>query len=455
MSHRNNSRRDFLKSSAVLAAGTAVASSLSIARGAHAAGSDVMKVAVIGCGGRGSGAVGDMLNAAENLGNKIQLVAMADAFEDRARSSLERLRKQFDKDDMKAKFGERIAVTDDRIFTGFDGYKKAIAAGVDMVILATSPGFRPIHFQAAVEAGKNVFMEKPCCIDAPGYRTLVAAAKMADDKNLKVGVGFQRHHDQGYIETMQRIHDGMIGDLVECRAYWNGSGIWFRDRTPEMTEMEYQMRNWYHFVWLCGDNICEQHIHNLDVCNWAKRAHPVKANGMGACVQRYKNRTAEKGKGQIYDQHYVEFTYPDGTKMISQCRHMGNCWNSVSEYVVGINGDGNPANSLKTRDGKEWKYQAPKGKKLPPPMVQEHMDLQNAIYKNEKYNEAHNGASSSMTAVLGRMATYSGKEVTWDDAVAKGPSEMPEVFAFDAKPKALPDAEGNYPIAVPGVYKPY
>ena len=451
-SHSVPSRREFLRGSAAVAAGAALVGGLNISRSAHAAGSDVLKVALVGCGGRGKGAASDLLNAAENLGNKAKIVAVADAFQDNAEKAVPMLAKQFP---------NNIDVPAERIFSGFDAYQKAIACA-DMVILATSPGFRPIHYKAAVEAGKNIFMEKPCCIDAAGYRMLLEGNKIADAKNLKVGVGFQRRHTPSYVETVKRIHDGAIGDLLLLRAYWNGGGIWFRDRKPEQTEMEYQMRNWYHFVWLCGDNICEQHIHNLDVCNWAKNDHPVEANGMGYCIQRYKNRTKEKGKGQIYDNHFVEFTYKDGSKMYSQCRHIPNTWGGVFEYVYGNKGESNCNGSIKPAGGEEWKYQnanadKAKGKKKGglSSMVQEHMDLQNAIFKNETYNEGHHGATSSFTAVLGRMATYSGQVVKWDDAAAKGPSEMPDQFAWDAKPKALPDADGNYPIAMPGQYKPY
>jgi predicted dehydrogenase len=449
------SRRDFLKGSAVVATGAALAGGLNIARSAHAAGSDVLKVALVGCGGRGKGAASDLLNAAEALGNNAKIVAVADAFQDNAEKAVPMLAKQFN---------DKIDVPADRIFWGFDAYQKAIACA-DMVILATSPGFRPIHYKAAVEAGKNIFMEKPCCIDAAGYRMLLEANKIADEKNLKVGVGFQRRHTPSYVETVKRLHDGAIGDLMLLRAYWNGGGIWFRERKPEQTEMEYQIRNWYHFVWLCGDNICEQHIHNLDVCNWVKGDHPVEANGMGYCVQRYRNRTKETGKGQIYDTHFVEFTYKDGSKMYSQCRHIPNTWGGVFEYVHGTKGESNPKDTIKLANGEEWKYQDPiaeggdtkgKGKKkVIPAMVQEHKDLQNAIFKNEKYMEGHHGATSSFTAVLGRMATYSGQTVKWDDAAAKGASEMPERFAWDAMPKCVPDQDGNYFIPTPGQYKPY
>ncbi|MGO9113400.1 MAG: gfo/Idh/MocA family oxidoreductase, partial [Thermoguttaceae bacterium] len=226
------------------------------------------------------------------------------------------------------------------------------------------------------------------------------------------------------------------------RVYWNGDGIWFRDRVPSETEMQYQVKNWYHFAWLSGDNICEQHVHNLDVANWVMGGHPVEANGMGSCVRRYKGRDPKKGMGQIFDNHFVEFTYKNGTKMYSQCRHIPNTWGGDGEKVHGTKGSGGVGGR-----GPELKYSNP--------YEQEHYDLLQAIRNNEKRNEGWYGATSSFTAVLGRMATYSGQLVRWDDLVAKGGTEMPDVLAWDANPKVMPDKNGYYEIPVPGVYKPY
>jgi myo-inositol 2-dehydrogenase / D-chiro-inositol 1-dehydrogenase len=435
MSSNKPSRRDFLKGSTAAVAGLTLAGSLSVARGAHAAGSDQLKAALIGCGGRGNGAANDCLSASEKSSVKVKIVAVADAFEPQAKHAASWLNREF-----KAK--GQADVSPDRVFVGLDAYQKAIDCGIDLVITATPPGFRPMVYEAAIKAGKHVFMEKPCCTDAPGYRKLVAANKMADEKGLKVGVGLQRRHEAGYLGGIRDIRDGKIGDFVFSRVYWNGGGIWFRDRNPDMTEMQYQVNNWYHFIWTCGDNICEQHVHNLDVGNWVKGDHPVEANGMGSCLQRYNGRDPKKGMGQIFDNHFIEFTYKDGTKMYSQCRHIPNCWGGVSEAIHGTKG----IMGVSGR-GPELKFGNP--------YQQEHYDLLEAIAKNEKYNEGHYGATSSFTAVLGRMATYSGQAVRWDDAVAKGPDEMPEKLAWDADPKAMPDKNGNYPIAVPGVYKAY
>ena len=427
------SRRDFLKGSTALAAGAALTGPLSIGRSAHAAGPEQIKVALIGCGGRGTGAAVNCLNVKDD----IKLVAVADAFEDNAQRALGNIKRQH---------ADKVDVPPDRVFAGFDAYRKAIDCGVDMVILATSPGFRPIHHAAAIKAGKHVFMEKPCCTDAPGFRMLMETNKLADEKGLKVVVGLQRRHDPRYQETIQRIQDGALGDLMLLRAYWNGGGVWIRGRKPEQTEMEYQMRNWYYFVWLCGDHICEQHVHNLDVVNWARGDHPAEANGMGGRQVR-----TQKDTGQIYDHHFIEFTYADGTKMYSQCRHQPNTWSNVSEAALGTKGDSNCNGSIKGAN--PWSYS---GKPVNP-YDQEHVDLIAAIRNNQKLNDGWHGATSSFTAVFGRMATYSGKVVKWDEAVAKGPEEVPYgvELSFQTKPPVVPDADGNYPVAQPGVYKPY
>jgi len=263
----DTTRRDFLKTGS--AAGLSLAGGLSLARSAHAQGSDELTFVLIGCGGRGTGAAVNNLSSCKGT----KLIAVADAFEDRAKGSLGQIKRRHE---------DQVDVPDDRVFSGFDAYKKAIACDPDIVMLATPPGFRPIHYKAAIEAGKHVFMEKPCCVDAPGFRTLMEANKKADDSGRKVVVGLQRRHQQGYIDNVKRIQDGAIGDFVFSRVFWNSGGVWTRERQPDQTEMEYQMRNWYYFNWLCGDHICEQHVHNIDVSNWVKDAHPVEANGMAA-----------------------------------------------------------------------------------------------------------------------------------------------------------------------------
>lgn len=417
--HETNStsRRDFLKTTTVAAAGTALAGGLSIARSAHAAGDEQIKIALVGCGGRGTGAADNCLS----VDNKIKLVAMADVFADRLKGSLNAL---------KNGRGGQVDVPPERQFVGFDAYQKAIDSGVDIVLLCTPPGFRPVQYSAAIKAGKHVFMEKPCCVDAPGFRLLMDANKLADEKNLRVAVGLQRRHSNEYRLKIKQLHDGAVGDLILLRGYWNCSmfsdGFGGRGNAPEM---EFQLRNWNFFRWLSGDHIVEQHVHNIDVCNWAKNDHPVEANGMGG-------RGARKN-AQIFDHHMVEFTYKDGSRFLSECRQMGGCWDSVTEIVHGSKGV------------------MPLGGNGSDGYVNEHADLIAAIRKGGMLHDGWHGATSSMTAVFGRMATYSGRVVHWDDAVAKGPNELPEKLALDANPPQMPDKDGSYPVPVPGQYKPY
>lgn len=437
MKDQNITRRNFLKTTSTSVVGGTLLGALSIERSAFAAADDTLKIALIGCGGRGSGAADHALNAA-GAGGK--LIAMADAFGDRLKGSLSQL---------KNAHKEKVAVPEDRQFIGFDAYKKAIALA-DVVVLATPPGFRPIHFEEAVKQGKHVFMEKPVAVDAPGVRKVLTAAAEAKSKNLKVGVGLQRRHQAGYLETIKRLQDGAIGDIVAARAYWVGSGVWVRSRKElekklgrVPTEMEYQMYNWYYFNWLCGDHIVEQHIHNLDVINWVKGGHPIRAQGQGG-------REVRKGidHGEIYDHHFVEFEYADGSRMLSQCRHIEGCWSSVSEHVQGTKGSCDiSGHVIRSKGEKSWKF---KNEVAIDPYQQEHNDLFDAILNDKPYNEAEYGATSSMTSIMGRMATYSGKMIEWDEALKSKLDLMPKNFAWDAPAPVLPDANGLYQIAVPG-----
>ncbi|MEX0977804.1 MAG: Gfo/Idh/MocA family oxidoreductase, partial [Pirellulales bacterium] len=372
-------------STAAIVGGT-LAASLSIARSAHAAGDDEIKIALIGCGGRGTGAA----NQALRTNGKVKLVAMADAFGDRLEQSYKQLEKQ---EGLQGK----LDVPQERRFVGLDAYAKALDAGPDLVILATPPGFRPGHFEAAVNAGKHVFMEKPVATDAPGVRRVLAAAEESMRKKLGVGVGLQRRHQAQYLETINRLHDGAIGEITDLRVYWNGTTPWVHSREDleakagrKLSEMEYQMRNWYYFTWICGDHIVEQHIHNLDVGNWLKNAYPVKANGMGGCQVR-------KGKdyGETFDHHAVEFIYADGSRMFSQCRHIPGCWNSVSEHAQGTKGTADISGAMIHGGGDAWRYRGPK----PDPYQVEHDDLFASIRAGSPINETEQGAKSTMTAI--------------------------------------------------------
>jgi predicted dehydrogenase len=440
------SRRNFLRSSATAAAGASLLAGLSPVRAAHVTADETIKLGLIGCGGRGRGAA----EQAMNTEGPTRLVAVADAFGDNLGSGLEALKRAH---------GDKVDVPTERQFVGFDAYQKVLEQDVDLVILATPPGFRPLHFEAAVNAGKHVFMEKPVAVDAPGVRRVLEANRIAKSKNLAVAVGLQRHHEPIYIETIKRLQDGAIGRIIATRAYWNGDSPWVRTRQEGQTEMEYQMRNWYYFNWLCGDHICEQHIHNLDVINWLMGGPPAVAQGQGG-------RQVRTGKeyGEIYDHHFVEFTYEkDGerTLMLSQCRHIGNCWNSVSEYAHGTEGscDIGDGRIYDAKGNITWAFPRRDSNNKPVSLhnghQDEHHDLFAQIRRGEIPNEGDYGALSSMTSVLGRMATYSGREIRMDEALASElvVSPVDQFHSFDDTPPVLPNADLTYAIPMPGKAK--
>jgi len=430
----SQSRRNFVKKSSILAGGVLAAPLLSRAYNSNKAG-DVIKIALIGCGGRGTGACVQALSTKQN----IQLVAMADAFRDRLDDSLKNIN-----DEIEDK--SRIQVKEEHKFIGFDAYKHAIELA-DVVILTTPPGFRPIHFEEAVKQNKHIFMEKPVATDPAGIQRVLAAAEIAKQKKLNVVVGLQRRYQTSYREVMKRVQDGMIGDVVSAQAWWNNDGVWVHPRQAGQTEMEYQMRNWYYFVWLCGDHINEQHIHNIDVINWVMNSYPVKAQGMGGREVR-----VGKDYGEIFDHHYVEFEYANGVIFNSQCRHQKGTASKVDEYITGTKGrvffDAARITDLKG----SVIYQFDKQKNENKPYQNEHDELFAAIAKGEyKFWDAERGAKSTMTSLLGRMATYSGQVVDWNKAINSGISVMPKTFAFDAQPPVLPGPDGMYAAAIPGV----
>jgi predicted dehydrogenase len=377
----------------------------------------------------------------------VKLVAMADAFKDRLDSCYQTLNSDDASEGSGIKGGvkSKIDVPEERRFVGFDAYKKAIPLA-DVVILATPPGFRPIHFEEAVNQNKHVFMEKPVATDPAGVKKVLEAAAIAKQKKLNVVVGLQRHYQNSYRELFKR--KALIGDITSAQAWWNNDGVWVNKRQPNQTEMEYQMRNWYYFNWLCGDHITEQHIHNIDVVNWFKGGYPVKAQGMGG-------REVRKGKdhGEIFDHHYVEFEYADGSILNSQCRHIPRTMSKVDELIVGTKGR-IYFGDARIVDGKgKPVYQFDK-KSENNPYQTEHDELFAAIAKGEyKFADAENGAYSTMTSILGRMATYSGQVIDWDKALNSGISLQPKVYDWNAAPPVLPNADGYYPIAIPGVTK--
>jgi predicted dehydrogenase len=434
----HDKRRDFVKQGSMLAGAIAAAPLISNAN-FFSGSDDVIKVAVIGCGGRGTGAAVQALMSKQN----VKIVAMADAFKDR----LDECYKNVADELANAGAGTKgtLDVPEERKFVGFDGYLKAIPLA-DVVILATPPGFRPIHFEEAVKQGKHIFMEKPVATDPAGVQRVLAAAKIAKQKKLNVVVGLQRHYQDSYRALFAKKN--MIGDITSMQAWWNNDGVWTRPRKAGQTEMEYQMRNWYYFVWLCGDHITEQHIHNLDVINWFKGGYPVKAQGFGGRQVR-----KSKEHGEIFDHHYVEFHYADGSILNSQCRHMPGTSSKVDELLVGTKGkiycDAARITDLR---GKTI-FQFDKSKERNPYQT-EHDELFAAIAKGEyKYADAENGAYSTKRSILGRMATYSGQIIDWDKAINSGLNLHPSVYAFDAAAPVNPGPDGFYPVPVPGVTK--
>jgi len=291
-------------------------------------------------------------------------------------------------------------------------------------------------------------MEKPVATDAPGVRRVLAAVRESKRKNLMVGVGLQRRHEPQYMETMKRVHDGAIGDVILSRVYWNGGSIWYRNRTPNQSEMAFQCNNWYHFNWICGDQIVEQHIHNLDVGCWAKNAYPVKCNGMGG---REMRMGGDATKSQINDHTFCEYTFADGTKMYSQGRHLAGGWNNVSEALHGTNGTAVPDGSIDGPNAWRFEGESPSGHQ------QEQHDLIEALMRGEIYNEGEYGAHSTFTAILGREACYSGKELKWDDLLARGRDLAPgiDTYTMDSVPPTAPGEDGKYPVPEPGKYNPF
>jgi predicted dehydrogenase len=399
------SRRAALQAAGVVGGGILAGS-----RAAHAQSpsSDVIRVGLIGAGGRGTGALQQTLSVP---GSNVKLTAVADAFEDRIEAALKAVESMKDK----------IDCPEDRRFKGLDGYQKVIE-NCDLVILATPPGFRPFHFDAAIKAGRHVFMEKPICIDSFGARLCLEAAKMADEKRLKVVVGLQRHYDDRYRQTVARVREGLAGDIIAGQIFWNGDRPWYKNRKPGMSELEYQVYNWGHFNWLCGDHIVEQHVHNIDVVNWATKGHPLRARGMGG----RQVRTDAKW-GNIFDHHAVQFEYADGFMCFSECRQIDGCANDVSEHVYGTDGSCHMDGGNWRIVGKNaWKHDGANND----PYQTEHDDLFASIRSGNLLNEGQMVAESTMSAILGRMATYTGKVVTWDEALASNDVWGPEKLEF-------------------------
>ncbi len=433
------SRRGFLKSSSLLAAGAAVGPYVITT---HAANEDPIRIGLIGCGGRGTGAVLDALGAATKViypsagyhtedvaagaavtNKNIEVVALADVFEDRLSNCREQL----------GKLG--VNIPKDQCFDGFEGYKKLLAIDkINYVIQATPPHFRPMHLKAAVEAGKHVFIEKPAAVDPTGVRMVMEAGEIAKKKGLGIVAGTQRRHMKGYNETIKRIQDGAIGELVCLRSYWNGGVIWVIERKDGMSDMEWQLRNWNYFTWAGGDHIVEQHLHNLDVMNWVAGTHPIKAYGMGGRQGR-----PNKTYGHIYDHFAIEYEYPNGMRMFSQCRQMNGCEGKVEEAAVGTKGTSNCATWIRPKEGQVWRFRDQEVNAY----HQEHQDLIASIRAGKPLNEAQAVAESTLTAIMGREAAYTGQTIEWDKAIAAKQRLGPTKYELGSLPFPEVPMPGN------------
>ena len=367
-----------------------------------------LKAGVIGCGGRGSGAIVDLLNAA----NGIKVVALGDTFADRLQNLKKNLAEKHNQ-----------VVADENCFVGFDAYKKVIDSGVDMVVIATPPVFRPVHFQYATEKGVHSFLEKPIAVDPKGYRMIMATAKQAQAKGLSVVTGTQRHHQRPYVEAFQKIQQGLIGEITGGNVYWNQGMLWYKERQNGWSDMEWMIRDWVNWKWLSGDHIVEQHVHNIDVFLWMSGLKPVKATAFGA---RHRRIT-----GDQYDQFSVDFEMENGIHLHSMCRQIDGCSNNVSEFIQGTKGSWNSANhEIKDLAGNViWKFDAEAEKAAHTqtnPYVLEHVDWVNHIRKGTAHDEATACAISCLAGVMGREAAYSGATVTWDEMSASNLDYMPE-----------------------------
>ena len=430
-------RRNILQSGSGIAAATA----FTIIRPelVRGAGKEKLKAGLVGCGGRGTQAVIDMMRGTEN----VEIVSMGDIFEDKLEASLANMKKQPDAD----KFIDRIKVDAEHRFVGFDAYKKVLASDIDYVMLATPPGYRPMHFEAAVEAKKHVFCEKPFGVDPVGVKRFMAAAKKSEELKLTVMSGAQRRNDKGYMETVDKIHNGALGDVLATYAYWVGTPVFpiktKQDRKPDWGEMAWQHRQWYSFVWICGDQIVEQHLHNIDVCNWVMGTHPVECVASGGAAWRPKDDP--EFYGNIFDHISSDFVYPNGVHMSSYCRQFpkGSAEN-VSELIIGSKGR---SNGYDLSGAAQDPRTARRGDPRQGPYVREHTAMLASIRGDGPYvNHGMTVAETTMTCIMGREAAYSGQKITWDMMMNSQLDLQPKQFDYDIKLDVAP-------LPVPGVYK--
>lgn len=425
MNQSKSSRRRFLSTSTTAAAG-ALAAQLVVPRAVRAAGSDHVKVGLVGCGGRGTGAAQQALSADKGA----QLTALADLFPDQLERALANIRKSHEK---------QVKVTPETCFSGFDAYKQLIDSGVDVVLLCSPPGFRPAHLAYAVEKGKHVFTEKPMAVDIPGVHSVLATLEKAREANVSIVAGFCYRYSYPERELFKRVHDGAIGKVHTVYGVYNTGSLWSKPRKPEWTDMEWQIRNWLYFTWLSGDHIVEQHVHNIDVANWVLGGHPIRANGVGGRQSRL-----DPSYGHIFDHFCVELEYPNGARVMSMCRQQDGTARYVGERIAGTRGVLDTTDRTAALTGaKSWTYEAPEPRVNP--YVQEHADLLAAIRGNKPLNEGRQVAESTLTAIMAREAAYTGQVITWDEILASDLDLTPGPMAFGPVP--VP------PVAQPGVTK--
>ena len=385
-----------------------------------------IRVGLVGCGGRGTGAAKDCMTAAEG----IELVALGDLFPDRLASCRQNLVQMATED---PRLKPMIKVDDSRCFTGFDAYTRVLAADIDLVILATPPGFRPAHLAAAIAAGKPVFMEKTVAVDPTGVRSVMASADLATQKKLAIVAGTQRRHDPGYRAVIERLHGGAIQHVVAGEVMWNQGGLWMNARKPEWSDTEWQLRNWLYFTWLSGDHICEQHIHNLDVANWVMKAHHIKAVGVGGRQWR-----TDPAYGHVYDHFAIDFEYPNGAHITSICRQIDGTASYVGEHFIGSAGNSDAHTFIEGATPFKVDATGPRVN----PYVQEHTDLITSIRAGQPLNEGRQVAESTLTAIMGREAAYTGQVITWDELLNAEQNLMPPQLALGPLPVS--------PVAMPG-----
>jgi myo-inositol 2-dehydrogenase/D-chiro-inositol 1-dehydrogenase len=419
-----HSRRTFLKNAGAAAVATTVASRFESIPGAYAAGSDEIRIGLVGCGGRGTGAAMNALQSAQG----VRLVAMADAFPDRLETSRKLLTDRA---------GAGMAVTDDHTFTGLDAYQKLLQTDVNYVILATPPGFRAMHIKAAVAAGKNVFAEKPVAVDAPGVRACIETAEEVTKRGVALVAGTQYRHFTPYLESMKRIHGGQIGKLVAGRCYYNTTGLWSKERQPSWSDLEFQMRNWLYYTWLSGDHIVEQFIHNIDAMVWGFDGHPVRAVGSGGRQTR-----TEPIYGHIFDHFAIDYEFADGAHCMAMCRQQDGCEKKIANEFVGTKGTAFVLPQYYITGEQPWRLDQSVTTELANAYVQEHTDMIASIRAGKPLNELKQVAETSLAAIMGRMAAYTGKAITWDEALASQEALMPASLTWGPMP--IP------PVAMPG-----